>query len=159
MQVAEAVKEALNLADNFRAMLEAHCDNLGEHLEPDDQALVEAWSSDLTRLRALDLSTMTPPSKPLHHDAALKASPTTEPNPEGMQVAEGVRNKVGAMIEEILGPLDLTSDTSIKLRALWKYVDALIEAMTGEAVEAWERVEAMRTTLTSASNLSLIGEE
>jgi hypothetical protein len=35
------------VAHNFRDMLEAHCDNTGEQLEPDDKALFDAWKATL----------------------------------------------------------------------------------------------------------------
>jgi hypothetical protein len=47
----DAVREALDLADNFLGMLDAHSENMREYLEADDQAVVDAWKADLAYLR------------------------------------------------------------------------------------------------------------
>lgn len=44
------VGQAVALARNVLAMLEAHCENVEQWLDADDQAVVDAWKRDLDRL-------------------------------------------------------------------------------------------------------------
>jgi hypothetical protein len=48
------------------------------------------------------------------------------------------------MIEEILGPLSLTSDASIKLRTFWRWLDAQLAALSIPQSEAGERERLIR---------------
>lgn len=52
-QAATTLQQALNLADNYRAMLAAHIENTGEELDSEDQVLVTEWDGELGRLKAL----------------------------------------------------------------------------------------------------------
>ena len=52
VKLEAALRLALNAADNILAQLEAHSENIGEHLEPEDQAIVDGAKQDLAQARA-----------------------------------------------------------------------------------------------------------